>query len=433
MKLPLNVWQKGFGKSGNGQPVTTSTPFAIASLSKSITALAVMQLVEAGKINLDASITNYIPSFQMDDTRGSKITVRQLLNQTSGLTDAAFPEMAFRQQPNTLEESLARLKTVKLSSDPGQQFHYYNPNYQILAWLVEEVSQESYAEYLKRHIFQPLQMDHTVDVATTKQFTEAADNFASGHIFLYGKPVIKKEPDWFIEGAAGNISTAEDMAHWLMLQLNGGTYRGVRLLSGEGIRAMHAAPAGMNSNYGMGWVVDEHKVTHNGLLWTYYAHQVLIPESGIGVVVLFNSGLNMLVDYSSFAQGITEILEGKIPEKSYFSGWNLEIIIALLTVVTVAVGIRSLLRLRKWEEKYRKRAKWLTWLNILLAFIPLVLLISLPQVMSFIAGQRVLNWERIFLIMPSVCIWLILASLFNMVNVIRRVSRMYRIYRDIQR
>jgi hypothetical protein len=353
--------------------------------------------------------------------------VRQLLNQTSGLTDAAFPEMAFRQQPNTLEESLARLKTVKLSSDPGQQYHYHNPNYQILAWLVEEVSQESYAEYLKKHVFEPLQMNHTVDVATTRQFTEAADNFASGHIFVYGKPVVKKEPDWFIEGAAGNISTAEDMAHWLMLQLNGGKYGGVQLLSAEGIRAMHAAPAGTDSTYGMGWVVDGHKISHNGLLWTYYANQVLIPESGIGVVVLFNSGLNMLVDYSSFTAGITDILDGKMPEKSFFSGQNLEIIIALLTFVTVGIGIRSFLRLDQWEEKYRKRAKWLTWFYTLLAFVPLVLLISLPEILSFITGRRVLNWERIFLIMPSVCIWLILGSLFNVVNVIRRVSRMYRV------
>ncbi|MBW7455473.1 serine hydrolase domain-containing protein [Paenibacillus sepulcri] len=423
------VYSKGFGQSGNGKPVTVNTPFAIASLSKSITALAVMQLVEAGKVSLDVPITDYIPSFKVDDPRGPEITVRQLLNQTSGLADSVFPEMAFRKQPGTLEESIARFKNVKLASNPGQQFHYHNPNYQLLARIVEVVSRESFSGYLQKHIFNPLQMNHTADAANTRQFSEADGQFSSGHIFLYGKPVVKKEPDWFVEGAAGNISTVEDMAHWLILQLNGGKYEGVRLLSSEGIKTMHSAPAGTDSTYGMGWSEDGSKIDHNGLLWTYYADQVLMPESGYGIVVLFNSGLNMLVNYSSFTAGLSDILGGQQPKETFFSGQTLEILIGLLTVVTLGLGIHSFFRMKKWEERYTKRAKWLTWVYILLRLVPLAVFICLPKILFFIAGGRVLNGERIFLIMPSFFILLMLASMFGVIHAVGRMVRMYRIMR----
>ena len=414
------IYEKGFGKTSNGQSVTPSTPFAIASLSKSITALAVMQLVESGKVKLDSPVTDYISIFKLNDPNVEKITVRHLLNQTSGLADSVFPEMAFRKQSDSLEDSIARMKTVKLLSYPGQKFHYHNPNYQILALLVEEVSGESFPNYLQKHIFQPLQMNDTYEVSNTTQFS-TFDNFSNGHIFLYGKPVSFKEPAWFIEGDAGNVSTIEDMAKWLKMQLNGVTNEGKQLLSNDGIEQMHSAPTGTGSSYGMGWTVDGQKLSHNGLLWTYYAEQVLIPKSDYGIVVLFNSGLNSFVNYGSITNGVTDILAGKDAEESLVNGQNLEFLFGILTVITVAIGIRSFRRINVSEKKFRKTSKWLFWFKNLLSLIPVVLLIFLPNIVSFISGGRVLNWERIILIMPSIFIWLLISAVFSLVIVMGTV------------
>ncbi|UHA73253.1 serine hydrolase domain-containing protein [Paenibacillus sp. 481] len=421
------IYAKGFGITGEGLPVTTKTPFAIASLSKSITALAVMQLVEAGKINLDAPIATYIPSFKLADPRGGNITVRQLLNHTSGLKDTHFPEMTFDTQPSTLEQSITRMQDVKLASHPGQQFHYHNPNYLILARLVEVVGQERFPDYLQKHIFQPLQMKHTFDIANTEQFVEGDKPFSKGHILVYGKPVVTKEPEWFVDGSAGTVSTVEDMAHWLKMQLNGGKHNGVQLFSSEGVKSMHS-PAGVDIPYGMGWSIagEKEKIFHNGLLWTYYAEQVLLPKSGYGIVVLYNSGFNPLVNYSSFTQGISDILSGQEPEQPALHVQIVEIIIALITVVTVGIGIRRLLRLNQWEQTYHKRAKWVTWFFHLVTLIPLLLLMFFPQVLTFIAAGRVLSWERIILAMPSIFIWLVLAAVFSVVVVICRCARMYK-------
>ena len=269
-------------------------------------------------------------------------------------------------------------------------------------------------------------MNHTTDVDDTRQF-KAIDGFSDGHILLYGKPVLMKEPDWFVEGAAGRYRLRNDMAKWLMIQLNGGEYGGRRLLNTEGVETMHTAPAGVESTYGMGWTIDGSKIEHNGILWTYYADQLLMPTSGYGIVVLFNSGLKSLVNYTSFTQGISDILNGEQPRESFLNVQTNEIAIGLLTLVTVGIGIRALTRLNKWEAKYRRRSRWGSWLGILSTLIPLALFLSLSKIMTFIGGGRVMNGERIFLMMPSIFIWLMLAGLFSLAIAATRIIKMYKI------
>lgn len=89
------VMAKGYGVNSNGQPITSNTPFAIASLSKAFTAAAILQLAEKKLVSLDSPVIKYIPSFKLKDARGPHITIRNLLNQTSGLSDKVFPELAF--------------------------------------------------------------------------------------------------------------------------------------------------------------------------------------------------------------------------------------------------------------------------------------------------------------------------------------------------
>lgn len=250
------IFSKGYGKTADRSPISADTPFAIASLSKSFTALAVMQLAESGRVDLDKPIAHYIPSFQLNDPRGSTITARQLLSHTSGLTDTAYPDMTIHPQPNSLEDVVQRLHEVTLHRDPGSEFHYNNTNYQLLARLVEVVSKEKFPDYLQRHIFTPLEMNRTFDVSNTNQLVGKTSTVSRGHYFLFGKPIAAAEPEWFVEGAAGMVSTAGDMAKWLILQGNGGKYKNVQLLSSEGMKAMHS-PTGPKNSYGLGWEISK--------------------------------------------------------------------------------------------------------------------------------------------------------------------------------
>ncbi len=115
-----------------------------------------MQLVEAGRIELDAPVQTYLPEFSVADPSGARtITVRMLLQQTSGLADAGFPEMTLS-QPATIAERVNGLREAELVSEPGTTFHYFNPNYAILARVVEVVSGRSFADYLHARVFTPI-------------------------------------------------------------------------------------------------------------------------------------------------------------------------------------------------------------------------------------------------------------------------------------
>lgn len=410
------VFSKGYGKDGSGRAIISSTPFAVASLSKAFTAMAVIQLVEAGKINLDVPVKNYIPSFRMADTRANQITVRQFLNQTSGLSDVVYPELSFKQQPASTGNAIDNLKDVKLDSNPGEKFHYHNPNYHVMARLVEVVSQEKFSDYLQKHIFTPLQMTHTASYHST---LELQKHLAQGNIFLFGQPVKMNEPNWFIEGSAGMASTTSDLAKWLRLYLNKGTYQGQRLLSEKGIETMFSTPA--NSLYGLGWFVDEQKnVSHSGVLWTYQAEQMILTKEGYGIVILFNSGINAFQDYHTFMQGVSNILTNQEPELPLMNDSIYELLMATFILLTLLLTFMRFRNMKMWVAKYRLKPAWIATIEHIVRLLPLILLLLVPTLLTLLS-HRVLSWERIFLMAPSFIIWLGIVALCNLLIVIVRI------------
>jgi len=154
-----------FGSASKDEgAVTVTTPFKIGSMSKSFTALAVMQLVEAGKIQLDAPVQQYLPEFRVADPEASKrITVRHLLNQVSGIPTSAGMNYVFRTDTgeDALEREVARSKNVKLTHEPGTTFQYSNRNYTTLGLLIKVVSGQSYEDYVQAHVLQPLGMQQS--------------------------------------------------------------------------------------------------------------------------------------------------------------------------------------------------------------------------------------------------------------------------------
>jgi CubicO group peptidase (beta-lactamase class C family) len=159
--------------------------FRIASLSKSFTSLAVLQLVDAGKVSLDDPVALRLPEFRPADPRGVDVTVRQLLDQTSGLADREVHELN-RHQPATLAEATTSLNSARLVAAPGTQFNYHNPNYEVAARLVEVLSGETFENYLRTHVFQPAGMTASL---TTNTDDQPVAGLADGHVIAYGRPI----------------------------------------------------------------------------------------------------------------------------------------------------------------------------------------------------------------------------------------------------
>ncbi len=297
------IYLKGYGEAeSSGRPVTPQTPFLIGSITKSLTALAVMQLVEAGKIELDAPVQRYLPWFRIADPQASaRITVRHLLNQTSGIP--SDPTMVTWMWPDdgvegrAMERHVRLLGSVKLTSEPGQSFAYSNVNYVVLGVIVQTVSGESYEDYVRRHIFAPLEMKNSF----VSQDEAIQHGMALGHTWWFGFPVAATLPYNRSNLPAGYaICSAEDMARYLIAQMNGGRYQNISILSPDGIASMHTEPA--PNTYGLGWETVRFEghtlINHDGATGNFQASVFFDPETRTGVFVAANV-MNALDAFSS--------------------------------------------------------------------------------------------------------------------------------------
>jgi CubicO group peptidase (beta-lactamase class C family) len=312
------VYLKGYGIAGpDGRAVTPQTPFILGSTSKSITALAVMQLAEAGRIDLDAPVTRYLPWFRTADKAASdRITVRQLLHQNSGLpTDIGLEGLSENDQSDTaLERGVRQLADVRLSHPPGQAYEYANENYSILGLIIQAVSAQSYEAYIQSAIFAPLHMGHSAAAIADP----AASDLATGYRSWLAWPVAFAAPYPRRMTPAGFlISSAEDMAQYLIAQLNGGAYGDSRVVSPAGIAALHTAGPTMSptSAYGMGWVIHNQaglaRFEHNGDTSNFHSNMLLLPDQEIGIVILTNlNGSNNAATINIPIEGVAEILLG---------------------------------------------------------------------------------------------------------------------------
>jgi CubicO group peptidase (beta-lactamase class C family) len=409
------IYLKGYGTAGNGEPMTPHTQLYIASLSKGFTALAVMQLVEEGKIGLDEPVRTYLPDFATADRRLSgEITVRQLLNQTSGLADSGFPSYTLP-QPDSLKERVESLRDARLVSEPGKEFHYTDPNYAVLARVVETVSGKPFGAYLREQVFAPMEMADTTSILTAGEAPRAAPDLAQGHVLAFGVPIRRGEMDGFVGGSGGVISTANDMANYLVMQNSGGRFGDAALVSQKSVSLMHAPPRGIDGSYAMGWTAPPdakpRAIEHNGVLSAFHADAALLPDSGYGVVLLYDQSY-ALADYAGTAQGLLELIVGKRPGNGGLGAGRVGLILAATALVTTALQVRGLLRLRAWADRLGGKRFWRLAPGIAWKFVPAALLVGLQPLVALFAG-RVFSYPQLFWSMPDVVGWLMLGAVLG--------------------
>src|SRR6266545_4231299 len=183
------VHLKAFGEAdASGRPVTPQTPFFTGSTGKSFTALAVMQLVEAGKIKLDAPVQTYLPWFRVADVKASEIiTVRHLLNMDSGIPRSIGQEQIANVDlsDSAIENNVQALAKITLIASPGERYEYSNSNYVTLGMIIQAVTGQSYETYIAEHIFNPLDMQNSF----TSKSEAQQDGLAVGYQKWFGIPV----------------------------------------------------------------------------------------------------------------------------------------------------------------------------------------------------------------------------------------------------
>ena len=425
------LYLRGYGEARDGAPVTPETQYFVASLTKSFTAVAVMQLVEAGRIDLDAPVQAYLPEFTLADPAvAARITVRQLLNQTSGLGDRGFPAMRLP-QPATLEERLVSLRAARPVAPPGTRFIYHDVNYQILARLVEVVGGEPFSDDVRAHVLAPLGMGRTFSALTSAEAVARADGLAQGHLNLFGIPIASDEEPGFFAGSGGIVSTAADMARYLVMHATGGRLDGATILSPEGVAALHTPPPGVDGGYAMGWIatsVDGMPVLeHNGILSTFYADMAILPETGEGIVLLYNinSVAHGSLGFPQIRRGLIALLTGSEPSPSGLGVRGFELIAGLVTLAGLALAVRGILRLPRWADRARVRPAWRAAPGILWKLVPAALALALPALVLATAG-RAFGYRTLYRSMLEVGVWLGVTGLLGVANAVARIALLAR-------
>ena len=397
----------GYGRTQDGAPVTARSVMAMASVSKSFTALAVMQLVERRQVELDQPVQRYLPEFVTSDPRSSLITVRQLLDQTSGMTDASVGQFT-RTQPATLRDSVADFRDADLASTPGTRFAYYNPNYQVAARLVEVVAGQPFDTYLAEHVFGPLTMTDSRAIDTDKDLPPTA----RGHLKILGNPVPMPEPTAFGAGSGGVLSTAQDMTAWLIMQNSSERVVAGAVVSPTSLATMHRPSSPASEGYALGWSVGQTPsgaplIAHGGDLFTSTAYQALLPDSGYGIAVMANTG-SAYADASAIGDRLVALLDGTPSKPTSDQSTTVDAALLGLGLVALISGTAGAVRARRWAMKHPRRRDMLVRLPLLMA--PLILLVLFAPIVGALYRGRDITWMQALYTYPSFMICLVALS-----------------------
>jgi CubicO group peptidase (beta-lactamase class C family) len=355
------AYTQGFGVAdAGGRAVTPQTPMLLGSISKGFTALAVLQLAEAGQLALDAPVVQYLPWFRLSNRSRDvpadawmQIALRQLLHHTSGIAEytGANTWDSRYAGDDALEQQVRSFANSPLAHTPGEVFEYSNANYEILGLIVQVVSGQSYESYIDEHIFRPLEMRHSYTLAA-----EAVD-LASGHRYWFGWPF--PAPNLPTPRAHGPsamlVSTAEDMGHYLIAHMNGGKYGDVQILSAQGIAELHrpVAPIGDGNIYAMGWAVGpDGTLSHNGETPGFTSG--IRIEGEWGVFVTRNIAANQREQrLDEIAPGILQIVRDQTSVRNTLDPSFRRKMVALAVLLVLQTGgvVWSLRRLRRWMRR----------------------------------------------------------------------------------
>ncbi|UHA76291.1 beta-lactamase family protein [Paenibacillus sp. 481] len=325
--------QSGKNDEKGQKPLTKDTMYGIGSTSKMFTTVAIMQLVDQEKIDLDTPVVQYIPEFTMKDERYKQITPRMLLNHSSGLNGSSLTNAALFEDNDTYayDTLLKQLAGQTLKADPGAYSVYCNDGFTLAQILIERVSGMDFTSYIHRHITKPLGMANTKTPLDSLNTAKMAG--------LYSPTYTGQLPNetFNLIGTGGMYSTAENLARFS--QIFTGEAKGV--LSSKSVAAMaqdeYKTPLwpddadNSSFEYGLGWdsvklypfsAYGMKALTKSGTTALYHSSLVVLPEQDMAVAVVSSGGsstLNQLLANEILLQALKE--KGTIvklkPEKSF--------------------------------------------------------------------------------------------------------------------
>lgn len=299
----------GMSDASAGKEVTIDTMFPIGSISKQFCAVAIFMLLEQGKLSLDDTLSMYFPEY----TAGAKVTIRHMLTMRSGIRD--FQEGAFREftpvVSDTQEENqqmiLDWLNTKTLRSKPGSDYYYSNTNMLLLSLIIEQITGDSYENFIKENIFLPLGMDHSGFYEELENHPELCENTYPD----LPSVISSIDTRGCFQGSGDLVSNAVDMDKWCT------SLRNCTLISEESLEEMTTVYTkntektnGVAVGYGCGiMVLEDTVIGHGGYIDTYVSATFSCFDEKVNVFVATNDDSSLKPDMQDLAHKIISKLK----------------------------------------------------------------------------------------------------------------------------
>jgi len=294
------VWTQGYGLSDplTETYVTEETVYRVASISKLFTALAVMQLVEQGELDLDVPITTYLPDFQPHNPFDTPITLRHLLSHRSGLVREPPRGHYFDPDKPTLENVVHSLNNTRLIYKPGTHEKYSNAGISVAGYILEQTQSQLFESYIQEAVIHPLKLEKTSFLPRQ----DIRQDLGIGYMWRYDRSTLTQAPVFELGiGPAANLyTTTHDLGQFIcsLFAIHDGKHSDI--LQPETLEDMWT-PQGKGSNFGLGFALSEfeqhQRVQHAGVMYGYATRVYALPEQKIGVAIVANlDATNSVVD-----------------------------------------------------------------------------------------------------------------------------------------
>lgn len=374
-------YAKAWGITGeSGEKVTIETPFTVGSISKSLTGLAIMKLMEEDAVHLEDPVQKYIPWFTLKDKQAAaQITIEQLLTHTSGISTYSGLLISDRESKdfNAIKNNVKKLSNIELTAPPGEKHQYSNANFLILGALIEEVTHQTYSKYMEQQVFLPLGMK----TASADNNSAYKKGYLAGYQSWFGFPL--KSSVTYDNGGApyGYITTStKDMVQYIkfLSQQKKNNFLTEKTMN------LYISPlvkTGENRYYGLGLRItnpdsEDRMIWHSGSTPDSHSEVFFIPETGWGGVILTNKN-HTFEEYQLIylKQGIINILNGEEPVD--VPPYHPIVQLVTIAVICLLFTLFIYLIIKVKEGRVHKRTAWriigIIFVSLSIAVIPLLI------------------------------------------------------------
>ena len=423
-------FSSGFANEEERLSASENTLYELASVSKAFTGMGILLLEEQGLLSMNDSIQQYLPwltlTYQGEHIDMKNVTLNNFLYHTSGLTnDMHIYKIPQGNTPDMLQKTVETLVDAELAFMPSEKYEYGTVNYDVLGLVIEIVSGQSYEDFMRIQVFQPLGLQQTY---VYKEDASATGQLAQGYRSSFFKTTPYNAPDYAGNKPAGYlISCTKDMARWMGIQM--GSVQDIPENFHQIIQKSHkgdtSVPPVNQMYYAAGWFVnaDQTIIEHSGSNPNFSTEVAILPNEQVAICLLTN-GANTNIN---IVLKVKDILDGNLTQSYEISTIQLRdiflssitMILCLLTVLFFILGLRRR-KMNNRQPMTKKRV--IATVALLITTILCVIGFTFPQVMG-VDWSFVLIWQTYSILTTLISLTLLMASITWLVYTHRYIKR----------